>query len=95
MVGGHLHHVGHAQARLVPFWERFGFKPTDRPEFVFSDHLYVEIECDLEPHVDPVSIEMDPLRLVRPEGSWDRPGVLDRSAFRPATNPQGPAAAAE
>lgn len=83
---------GHAQARLVPFWERFGFKPTDRPEFVFSDHLYVEIECDLEPHADPVSIEMEPLRLIRPEGTWDEPGVLDQSAFRPATNPVVPGA---
>ncbi len=81
---------GHAQARLIPFWEKFGFKPTDKPEFVFSDHLYVEIECDLEPHVDPISIEMDPLRLIRPEGDWNEPGVLDRSAFRPPTNPIEP-----
>jgi hypothetical protein len=25
--------------------------------------------------------------LIRPEGDWDKPGVLDLSATRPPTNP--------
>jgi hypothetical protein len=29
----------------------------------------------------------DPYLIVRPEGYWDAPGALDRSAERPATNP--------
>lgn len=80
---------GHAQARVVPFWRRFGFQTIDGSDFVFSDHQYVEVECLLEPHPNPITIGNDPLVLVRPEGMWDRPGVLDRSRSRPATCPTG------
>ena len=80
---------GHAQARLLPFWERFGFLPKDRGEFVFSDHSYVEVFCDLDAHSDPIDLKKDPMVLIRPEGAWDRPGVLEMSAARPATNPVG------
>ena len=78
---------GHSQHRLVPFWRRFGFRPTNTPHFVFSDHLYVELVCDLKPHPDPLTIDTDPMVLIRPESEWDRPAVLDRSAIRRATNP--------
>ena len=80
---------GHAQERLLPFWERFGFRPMNTSEFVFSDHRYIEIERDLEPHPDPISMADDPMRIIRPEGTWDRLGVLERSATRPASNPTG------
>lgn len=80
---------GHAQARLIPFWERFGFRPKDGGEFVFSDHNYVEVFCDLDAHSDPLTLDKDPMVLIRPEGAWDRPGVLELSSARPATNPVG------
>ena len=80
---------GHAQERLLPFWRRFGFEPINSAKFVFSDHEYVEILCDLEPHPDPVVIGQDPMVIIRPEGAWSEPGVLERSAERAATNPTG------
>ena len=80
---------GHAQVRLLPFWQRYGFRPTGKDSFVFSDHEYVEILCDLEPHPEAITGAEDPLVMIRPEGDWDRPGVLDHSAARPATNPTG------
>jgi hypothetical protein len=58
-----------------------------RDRFVFSDHEYVETIRELTPPDDAVTIDSDPLVVLRPEGAWDRPGVLDRSARRPATNP--------
>jgi predicted GNAT family N-acyltransferase len=80
--------LGHAQARLTPFWKRYRAQPRPgRPCFVFSDHEYVEIEADLVPPADAMTADSDPIVLLRPEGAWDRPGVLDRSAARPATNP--------
>ncbi len=83
--------IGHAQQRLVPFWKRqFGFAPRPgRPAFAFSDHEYVEMERILIPPADALCLDTDPMILLRPEGKWDRPGVLDRSAARPATNPVG------
>jgi predicted GNAT family N-acyltransferase len=85
---GYARMYGHAQKRLVSFWERFGFKPmTKSARFAFSDHEYVEIEGDIAPHAHPLTMASDPLMLIRPEGHWDVPGVLDRSATRPPTNP--------
>ncbi len=80
--------MGHAQKRFAPFWAKFGFKPTPRNcEIVFSDHDYVEMYGELAPHPDAITMESDPYLLIRREGAWDEPGILDRSAARPATNP--------
>lgn len=84
---GYAKLYGHAQERLIPFWERFGFARMGRPDFVFSDHRYIEIQRDLEPLPDALTIKEDPMTLVRPEGQWNERGVLDRSAERCATNP--------
>lgn len=81
---------GQAQKRLVKFWSRFGFQPLlKNTPLVFSDHEYVEIAAQLIPHPDPITPLSDPYLIIRPEGRWDEVGVLDRSAARPATNPQG------
>jgi predicted GNAT family N-acyltransferase len=78
---------GHAQMRLAPFWSRFGFRPMDKPKFAFSDHEYIEMDGDFPPHEKRVTLQSDPLVIVRPEGKWDEPGVLDKSTSRPVTNP--------
>jgi predicted GNAT family N-acyltransferase len=79
---------GHAQKRLLHFWTRFGLKPLQKNfPLVFSDHEYVEVCADLEPHEEAITMMSDPYVIVRPEGAWDEPGVLDQSAARPATNP--------
>ena len=81
---GYRRLMGHAQARLVPFWKRYfgGRIRADRRPFSFSDCDYVEMEFDLHPPEDAITIDSDPLVLLRPEGEWNRPGVLDRSASR-------------
>ena len=86
---GYRRMIGHAQARLVPYWRRrFGAELlAGGRSFIFSDHVYEPIEFALEPPNDALDTRTDPLVLLRPEGAWDRPGVLDRSALRPATNP--------
>jgi predicted GNAT family N-acyltransferase len=85
---GYARGIGHAQKRLVPFWTKFGFKPTVRnAALVFSDHEYVEMYGDLEPHTGALTQDSDPYVLIRQEGRWDEPGVLDRSATRLTSNP--------
>lgn len=85
---GYVHIYGHSQARLVGFWEKFGFKRLLRnSKLVFSDHDYVEIVAELAPHSAPVTLQSDPYFIIRPEGSWDAPGILERSSARPPTNP--------
>jgi predicted GNAT family N-acyltransferase len=85
---GYRKMYGQSQLRLVSFWQRFGFRPMQKNKtLIFSDHEYVEIVGDIAPHADPLTPDSDPHVLIRPEGQWEKPGVLDRSAARPPTNP--------
>lgn len=79
---------GQAQDRLVDFWAHFGAKPLpSRRKIVFSDFSYTEMLLEIEPSADAITLESDPYVIIRPEGDWDSPGVLDRSATRDVTTP--------
>jgi hypothetical protein len=69
---------GHCEEHLLPFWQKFGFQPIDADRFVIQGHEYIEIECPLEPHPDPIEIGKDPMLFIRPEGAWDEPCALER-----------------
>ncbi len=80
---GYRRLYGHARTDLVKFWRLFGFKPVqDRAEFSFSDVAYVEMARDQDPVPNAVGLGDDPYVLIRPEGRWHLPGVLERSAAR-------------
>jgi predicted GNAT family N-acyltransferase len=79
---------GQAQDRLVDFWAHFGAKPLPaKREISFSDFSYTEMLLEIEPSPDAITLESDPYVIIRPEGEWDEPGVLDRSAGREVTSP--------
>jgi predicted GNAT family N-acyltransferase len=79
--------IGHAQTRLMSFWTRFGFQPLEnRKPFAFSDYDYVEMVAELERDPDALTLDTDPYVVIRPEGRWHVPGVLETSASRPASN---------
>ena len=85
---GYRRGYGHAQLHAVRLWSRFGFRPTStEPTLRYSDHAYVVMEGDFPAHNDPITMKSDPYLILRPEGRWDEPGILERSAKRPATNP--------
>jgi predicted GNAT family N-acyltransferase len=87
-VKGYRRLYGHAQKRLVNFWARFGFRTFEGGrELVFSDFDYVEMVLDAEHHPQAITIGVDPYIMIRPEGRWHVPGVLERSAIRPVTRP--------
>ncbi len=85
---GYTRIYGQAQDRLVDFWARFGAKPLGHNrKLVFSDYSYTEMLLELEPDPRAITIDSDPYVIIRPEGDWDRPGVLDQSSTRVATSP--------
>jgi len=85
---GYTRLYGHAQDRLVPFWSRFGGQPMKgRRPLKFSDYAYTEMMMVTERDPEALSLDSDPYVLIRPEGSWDEPGPLERSAARPVTSP--------
>lgn len=87
-IKGYRRIYGHAQRRLLDFWSRFGAVPFQgSKEFVFSDFDYVEVMLEIEPHPDAIRLGTDPFVIIRPEGRWHEPGVLERSSSRPATRP--------
>lgn len=71
----------HANQRLVGHWERVAQMRArlGRPAFEYSQISFVEMERNLVADPNALSIDSSPLVLVRPEGEWDRPGVLDAS----------------
>jgi len=70
------------------YYPPFGFRPAERQSaLTFSDFSYTEIVMDVDPHPDPITIDSDPYLIIRPEGQWHRPGVLEESAKRPVTSP--------
>jgi len=86
---GYRRLIGHVQEHLLPYWKRYGLiHRVHRGVFVFSDRSYVEVEGRYEPHPKALGMETDPMVLDRPEGEWDRPGPLDRSADRGASPAQ-------
>ncbi len=74
---------GHSRKGLEAFWARFGAKPLEGAnEFAFSDYAYTEMVIELEPAVDAITITSGPMVILRPEGDWDRPGILEKSSVR-------------
>jgi predicted GNAT family N-acyltransferase len=85
---GYQRLYGHAQKRLVKFWSQFGFEVLDEArEFVFSDFDYVEMHMVAARRPNAITIGVDPYLIIRPEGRWHRPGVLEQSRSRPVTRP--------
>jgi predicted GNAT family N-acyltransferase len=84
---GYTRAYGHARSGLEPFWARFGAKPiSENGSFAFSGETYTEMVVEWQKDPQAIEIGADPLVIVRPEGDWDRPGVLERprpSAAKP------------
>ncbi|KCZ86880.1 GNAT family N-acetyltransferase [Hyphomonas jannaschiana] len=81
---GYRRMLGQIQARLWPVWSRtFNCRLLPgRAPFWFSDYEYREIEIFVPEHPAALPMEADPYMIIRPEGAWDTPGVLDASAQR-------------
>ena len=85
----------YAQKRLVGFWGKCGFSIPERArELVFSDFDYVEMVCDTKGAARPISFETDPYVIIRPEGSWQETGILERSIVRGVSRPSAEGVAA-
>ncbi len=72
------------QARLSGVWSHVlvGEVRENRPAFSFSDFDYQEMEFRLPPHPRALRDDADPYVIIRPEGDWDRAGILERSLTR-------------
>jgi predicted GNAT family N-acyltransferase len=85
----------YAQKRLTTFWSKCNFSISDgRPELVFSDFEYIQMVCQTKRAAKTISLETDPYVVIRPEGSWQEAGILERSRARGVRLPAAEGAAA-
>ncbi|MEY3906354.1 MAG: hypothetical protein RIR59_1177 [Pseudomonadota bacterium] len=76
---------GHSRLDLQRFWQVFGFRPVEgRPLIEFANVKYAEMRLDLPARADAITIAEDPLKILRPEGAWDKAGPFEAAA--PADN---------
>ncbi len=71
--------LAHMQTRLEEMWRHvMECRVLDRERsFDFSGYSYLTLEIPLPEHPDAIRVDTDPFVLLRPEGEWDTPGVLD------------------
>ena len=72
------------QARLWQLWSKTLNCELieDRPSVYFSDLEYKEMVISIKAHPEAIRMTSDPYVVIRPEGEWDQPGVLDASQER-------------
>lgn len=75
---GYTSFYGHADPRVTRLWQRFGFKPrADEAVSYLTDQKYLQGDLTLPRTEDALTNREDPFVLLRPEGQWDQPGVLE------------------
>ena len=80
---GYKRLYAHARIHLLGFWNQLGFHEIETAAtFQFSDHEFIEIGKEVTPLAEALSLATDPYVLIRPEGRWHSPGILERSAGR-------------
>jgi GNAT superfamily N-acetyltransferase len=81
---GYTQVLGHVEPAIVAHWHlKCGLEPREgRSPLYFSDNEYVEVGRSFPRHPLAITINSDPMILLRPEGQWDGIGVLDESNFR-------------
>jgi len=69
---------GRAQKQLLNYYVELGFHPLEGGrELSFSNFEYVEIVHDATRHPQAITLGIDPYVLMRPEGRWHLPGILE------------------
>jgi predicted GNAT family N-acyltransferase len=78
---------GTAREGLEGFWARFGGIPINDKKIMVSGFKYTEMVVDLAPLPNAITVENGAYAILRPEGDWDQPGILEISATRPVRDP--------
>lgn len=75
--------LGHARDELIPLYKMFGCRIADTGRsLTFSDYSYTEMIWEGELPEDAITLDGDPYAVLRPEGEWDAPGILEASVDR-------------
>ena len=84
---GYRQAFGQCQLRILEYMKTSFGATVIGETYHFSDHEYFPLRFEIEPTLDHLTIDTDPMVLGRPEGDWDRAGILEISMARDPTNP--------
>ena len=89
---GYRRLYGQPRTDLLRFYSHFGFTTFPGSKTLwFSGVEYTEVVLELERKESALSIGANPYVLIRPEGRWHLPGVLEQSAGRRTPQQGAPA----
>jgi len=76
---GYRRALAYIQARLEGTWDHViqSFVVNRDTPFHFSNCSYLTLEIPIPEHPDAIRFDADPYVMLRPEGDWDVPGILD------------------
>jgi len=79
---GYVRFYGQAEADVIKLWAHFGFVPRNGPGLRYlTDRIYFEGDLHVPAHLEPLSPYSGAEVLLRPEGQWDRPSVMERGVI--------------
>jgi predicted GNAT family N-acyltransferase len=79
---GYTRFYGQTATNVAPIWQHFGFVLRNGPGIRYlTDEVYFEADLELPAADSPLSPWSGASVLVRPEGQWDRPGVLEQEGM--------------
>ena len=80
---GYRRLYGQPRNDLLRFCSHFGFRTFEGGKSLrFSDGDYTEVVLDLDRSAAAIAVGANPYILIRPEGRWHTPGILEHSAQR-------------
>lgn len=82
---GFTRFYGHTEISTFPVWKRVGFILREGDGIACSDREFFEGDLIVHEAKNPITPYSDPYLIVRPEGQWEKPGILDSSAERGAS----------
>lgn len=78
---------GHSRERVDALWGRFGGRPLEKQrDVIFSGLRFIETLVPIPPDPSAITLKSNPYVILRTEGQWHRPGIMEESAKRPPTN---------
>jgi predicted GNAT family N-acyltransferase len=82
---GYRRAIAYIQSRLEGMWRHVAVCRAISPERTFgvSNSDYIVMELELPDHPEAIRFDSDPYVVLRPEGDWDTPGVLDPKPTQP------------
>jgi predicted GNAT family N-acyltransferase len=89
---GYKRALAYIQARLEGMWTHvMTCQVIDRTGFGVSGLDYLTLEIPVPDHPEAIRVNSDPFVVLRPEGEWDKAGVLDPKPGEADMPPQPPA----